>query len=384
VGADLKAEMSGLRSPTPKKSPRATTSPVRSKKSTDDKLTRSGGKKIGVGGAFSTQIQCDEKTALAYKLIRKNTGSLGGNGSTGAIYGELTMGSMQKCINILTDKCEMNSSSRFIDVGAGLGKPNFHAAQDPAVRLSLGVELEEIRWKLSMYNLDKILPSVVDGDANALTDKSSTSLSLPLSPETTNDNDDGDGDETTKLQGGVNFVCGDIDDASTTDPFTHIYMYDLGFPPPLQKSIARKFNESIHAQYLVSYRPPHRVLDEYGYKVELVDQLSTRMFGSGENHMAYFYKRINKQGKASLSVNEKLPKGSVKVKVPSREGFKGENDITVACAACYADAVSQAVGPVSKLRSVTHKIVNSHLNESRPTRSRKLSEKAAAAAVEAN
>lgn len=26
------------------------------------------------------------------------------------------------------------------------------------------------------------------------------------------------------------------------DPFTHIYMFDLGFPPPLQKSIAHKFN----------------------------------------------------------------------------------------------------------------------------------------------
>jgi hypothetical protein len=28
------------------------------------------------------------------------------------------------------------------------GKPNFHAAQDPRVRLSIGVELEEIRWQV--------------------------------------------------------------------------------------------------------------------------------------------------------------------------------------------------------------------------------------------
>lgn len=26
------------------------------------------------------------------------------------------------------------------------------------------------------------------------------------------------------------------------DPFTHIYQFDLGFPPPLQQSIANKFN----------------------------------------------------------------------------------------------------------------------------------------------
>ena len=44
------------------------------------------------------------------------------------------------------------------------------------------------------------------------------------------------------LNGGVNFVLNDIDNAHSLDPFTHIYMFDLGFPPPLQKSIAKKFN----------------------------------------------------------------------------------------------------------------------------------------------
>jgi hypothetical protein len=83
-----------------------------------------------------------------YKLIHHRTGSIGGNGTTGAIYGELTIGSMQKVIDILVEKCELTHSSRFIDVGAGLGKPNLHAAQDPAVRVSIGVELETIRWQV--------------------------------------------------------------------------------------------------------------------------------------------------------------------------------------------------------------------------------------------
>jgi len=40
------------------------------------------------------------------------------------------------------------------------------------------------------------------------------------------------------------------------------------------------FISSVHAQYLVSYRPPHRVAgEEYGYDVELVHQMSTSMFG---------------------------------------------------------------------------------------------------------
>ena len=136
------------------------------------------------------------------------------------------MHSMQRCINILIDKCEMTSQSRFIDVGSGLGKPNFHASQYPGVRLSIGVELEQIRWQLAMTNFDKILPHM---DDNLVSSRSNNN------PETNNNNDD---DNDIRLYGGVNFIVGDIDNFSSTDPFTHIYMYDLGFPPPLQQRIA--------------------------------------------------------------------------------------------------------------------------------------------------
>jgi hypothetical protein len=97
-----------------------------------------------------------QKVQQVYALVKKSTGALGGNGSCGAIYGELTMHSMQRVINVMVSKCGLSSDSRFIDVGSGLGKPNFHAAQDPACRVSIGVELEEIRWKLAMYNLQQV------------------------------------------------------------------------------------------------------------------------------------------------------------------------------------------------------------------------------------
>ena len=116
------------------------------------------------------------------------------------------MHSMQKCINILIEKCEMTSSSRFIDVGSGLGKPNFHASQYPGVRLSIGVELEHIRWQLAMTNFDKILPYM---DDNLTTTSTSQ-------PETTNDDE-------VRLYGGVNFIVGDIDDFSSTG--YHHYHY---------------------------------------------------------------------------------------------------------------------------------------------------------------
>jgi hypothetical protein len=96
-------------------------------------------------------VHVDSKVELVYKIVKKTTGALGGNGATGAIYGELTTRALQRVFNIMVEKCNMSSTSRMIDVGAGLGKPNFHAAQDPAVRLSLGAELEDIRWNVRYY-----------------------------------------------------------------------------------------------------------------------------------------------------------------------------------------------------------------------------------------
>lgn len=83
-----------------------------------------------------------------YRVVNKKTGALGGNGYTGAIYGELTIGSMQKVAEFLAEECEMGTNSCFIDVGSGLGKPNFHVLHFPGVRLSVGVELEQIRWQV--------------------------------------------------------------------------------------------------------------------------------------------------------------------------------------------------------------------------------------------
>lgn len=65
---------------------------------------------------------------------------------------------------------------RFIDIGAGLGKPNLHVAQDPCCRLSLGIELETIRWQVHsvMYiYIFKALESVLSACIMPLTDTDS-------------------------------------------------------------------------------------------------------------------------------------------------------------------------------------------------------------------
>jgi hypothetical protein len=65
----------------------------------------------------SSNIQVSPRVDFVYSKIRECTGALGGNGSTDAIYGEITMGSMQKIVNYMVEHCEFNNQSRFLDIG---------------------------------------------------------------------------------------------------------------------------------------------------------------------------------------------------------------------------------------------------------------------------
>ena len=87
----------------------------------------------------------DLSVAAAYAVVRKHTGSIGGNASGGEIYGEQTIGSMNRVVMMLKRFCGFDEGSRFIDVGAGLGKPNIHVAADPGCEFSYGVEVNKER-----------------------------------------------------------------------------------------------------------------------------------------------------------------------------------------------------------------------------------------------
>jgi len=90
----------------------------------------------------------DARVATFYRCVQKLTGTLGGNGSGGSIYGEITKGSMQHIIDFLITHADLNKSSKFIDIGSGQGKPNIHVAQNPGVQLSIGIESEIIRFEV--------------------------------------------------------------------------------------------------------------------------------------------------------------------------------------------------------------------------------------------
>mmetsp|Transcript_7722 Transcript_7722/g.11463 ORF Transcript_7722/g.11463 Transcript_7722/m.11463 type:complete len:419 (-) Transcript_7722:36-1292(-) len=280
----------------------------------------------------------DARVVKVYKIIQKATGALGGNGSGGGIYGELTMHSMQKVINYMIDNCEMVPSSRFIDVGSGLGKPNFHVTQDIAVRVSIGIELEKIRYQLGMLNLKSAIAEM--------------SENVQINSE-----------EDAKLIHGINFVHGDIFDVSSTDPFTHIYMYDVGFPSFLHMKIAEYFNNSTHAQYMVSYRPPRRIIKEFGYQVIEIGSINTSMTGSGEKHTAYFYKRTNTPAPCIARPNTSI------LRIPPRPG-SSEQPVDVVCADKFKECIDLAVGPLEECTEYVNAAVNTMISSARPKRER--------------
>ena len=204
-----------------------------------------------------------------YSSIRKRFGKLGGGGAGGAIYGEVTLKSFQRIVDFMKQNCELDENSCFIDVGAGLGKPNFHVALDANVKLSVGVELGGERWWQSMILLSEAIGNIKGVAKN------------------------------------VFFAHADVVDMPSFEPFTHIYMFDKGFPPYLLHDLANKFNTSESCNYLMCYKKSKIIMETYSFNVEHIGQLSTSMSGSGEGNTVHFYKKLQNGGKGKATKSQR-------------------------------------------------------------------------------
>lgn len=132
---------------------------------------------------------------MLYSIVQKRTGALGGGGSGGAIYGELTQQSMQKVIDLMVTHTGLGKTSCFIDIGCGLGKPNLHVAQYPGVNVSVGIEVEPLGYYLGLYNLKYVLQAA---------------------------------ESDNRIGYNCFLIRGDICKSKSLNPFTHVYMFDIG------------------------------------------------------------------------------------------------------------------------------------------------------------
>ena len=53
------------------------------------------------------------------------------------------------------------------------------------------------------------------------------------------------------------------------------------------------FNKSSTAKYLISYKRPSKIINEYKFQVELIAKLATSMYVSAERHTCYFFCRVS-------------------------------------------------------------------------------------------
>jgi hypothetical protein len=178
-----------------------------------------------------------------YKMIQKQTGSVGGNSFGGPIYGEITQGSMDEIIQYLVKNCDLSNDSNFLDIGSGLGKPCFHAMASINPNICLGIEIQTGRFELSILNLVGI---------------HSLSESIP------------------QISGRCFFMNVDVELLSDFDPFTHVYSFDKAFTPDLIGHLIKAFNNSKYLNFVVSYQ---KFSDADDFDFNFLAEISTNMTG---------------------------------------------------------------------------------------------------------
>ena len=138
-------------------------------------------------------------------------------------------------------------------------------------------------------------------------------------------------------------------------------------PYTSRKYSSLHMSSSTHARYLVSYRPPRRVLHEYGYDVEPIGKLSTSMTGSGENHTAYFYKRLSRPAPCVARP------GTTLIELPARTNRRGQEapPKTMVCSDKFRQCVELACGDAADCQRYVNGVANDMINAARPKRDRK-------------
>ena len=94
------------------------------------------------------------------------------------------------------------------------------------------------------------------------------------------------------VQGNTMFLFNTIIKAETFDPFTHVYIIDVDFPPDLWEKLATMWNHSNLrlCQYLICYAAPKYLAEYVFFAVKLVAQTNTLMHGFLKIHMVYVYR----------------------------------------------------------------------------------------------
>lgn len=202
-----------------------------------------------------------------YRIIKTNEannlsaghgcGSVPCDSDAGGSYGEWKQSSMQRIVWTSKLRQGLDSESRFLDVGSGSCKALLHVAHEvPKIKLCCGVEIDDIRFKIGNNNIIK----------------------------------------TNRIRPSECRVENFYYDASKLDsfePFTHIYMADVAFPPKIMQQLGYIFNRSEGVKALISNKSPESIIDRWNFSVKFLGNHSVKLEGSDSQKQVYYYMKEN-------------------------------------------------------------------------------------------
>ncbi len=237
--------------------------------------------------------------------------------------GELTRRSFQRVLDALSIHFGMTaSSSIFADLGcvcagptrrglradllpaapplhsSGCGKPVLHAAASGSCSVSVGVEIDMARHRMSVVALSSLLTEKPVGPRQParawLADPDLTRCVALCAARL--------------LDRRVVFLQRDIHTLTSLEPATHVNIFDTVFPPALVKHVVLLLERSASVRAFVSYRP--HLLNRYSLpSFRLVGKVRVRMHGSGEGKTAFFFQRRSQPPVAAAAATT-VPAGS--------------------------------------------------------------------------
>ncbi|KAL7069156.1 hypothetical protein ACR3K2_04130 [Cryptosporidium serpentis] len=263
-------------------------------------------------------------TSFLWKGVNVDLGS-----SDEGMYGEIREKSLRNVFRIMS-KYGMDENSILLDIGSGRGVPNIVASYQLGIFSSIGIELDEKAYCLSLsnvlYTLDnqiqKYTEYSMENNANNnnkaklnetqeknVRSRGNNNLEFNeifLKEKTHKHKDNSATNFEEKLRRRIGFFRGDATSLDKIEPVSHIYSFDAAIPAWMVKKFVDLFNESTTSFCYVSYKKD--LIESLGLKGIKLSGISTQMAGSGEGRMCWLYVKENWQNikkKCDFLIKEK-------------------------------------------------------------------------------
>uniref|UniRef100_A0A0G4HX59 DOT1 domain-containing protein n=1 Tax=Chromera velia CCMP2878 TaxID=1169474 RepID=A0A0G4HX59_9ALVE len=188
--------------------------------------------------------------------------------STMGMYGECRENSLADAFDILEKKYALDESSVFMDLGSGRGVPSILAASMTKCLASLGIEMDETVFMLSVQNLSK---------------------AHRRREEDLSDKDEQTGKNLSKPTSSLRCAFGRMDGTICLDwsPVSHMYSFDCCIPLYMVDQFVRVFNHSETCFCFASFRKD--LISLFSLDGILAEHVSMQMTGSSEGRQLYIY-----------------------------------------------------------------------------------------------